>query len=283
MVGCAAFSHLQSGALMTRRSTFFVLLFCCFVVVFLFSHFFSTSPCCFFSLSLSLSLFLSLSLSQDMGNATNRVHNFKMPCIYLPSDDEHKDHKENAVTNAIGDLCASIAKCTQMKAQSNMSRLKKDSTFLLQWIDTLQKMDIEKKSAKSCRLQISRTLWMIVLSMVILSFLWVLVTFQSIVPDAITEQPLYGEIVTAVKPWVGSDEESSSLGRVMSFAKFVGTFFVFTFMASFVGSRANGYPTLTEFDLEKLNQIKIWVADVGTKESDRIWERYQGTVDGMRD
>ena len=218
-----------------------------------------------------------------MGKATDRVHNFKMPCIYLPGDDEHKDHKESAVTNAIGDLCASIAKCTQMKAQSNMSRLKKDSTFLLQWIDTLQKMDIEKKSAKSCRLQISRTLWMIVLSMIILSFLWVLVTFQSIVPDAITEQPLYGEIVTAVKPWVGNDEETSSLGRVVSFAKFVGTFFVFTFMASFVGSRANGYPTLTEFDLEKLNQIKIWVTDVGTKESDRIWERYQGTVDGMRD
>ena len=56
---------------------------------------------------------------------------------------------------------------------------------------------------------------MLVLSMVVVSFLWILVTFQSVVPDLITETPLYGEIVTALQPYLGADPEASSLTRLM--------------------------------------------------------------------
>ena len=103
-----------------------------------------------------------------MGNATENNHNFKMPCIYLPS---HATDDPHAAPNKIGDLCDEIVRCANMKAQSNMSRLKNDSDSLLSWIETVKKMDVEKKAAKGCRVQISRTLWVLVLSMVCLSFL----------------------------------------------------------------------------------------------------------------
>lgn len=239
----------------------------------------TTDPCvvCF---CLFCSICSCVCVFQDMGNATENNHNFKMPCIYLPS---HATDDPHAAPNKIGDLCDEIVRCANMKAQSNMSRLKKDSDSLLSWIETVKKMDVEKKAAKGCRVQISRTLWVLVLSMVCLSFLWILVTFQSIVPDVVTETPLYGEIVAAVQPYVSADKDASSLTRLMSFVKFIGTFMVLTFMARFVGSRAKGYPTLSEEELERIDFIQTWVKRAGSEKCDAIWNKFTGDVDGKKD
>ena len=239
----------------------------------------TTDPCvvCF---CLFCSISSCVCVFQDMGNATENNHNFKMPCIYLPS---HATDDPHAAPNKIGDLCDEIVRCANMKAQSNMSRLKKDSDSLLSWIETVKKMDVEKKAAKGCRVQISRTLWVLVLSMVCLSFLWILVTFQSIVPDVVTETPLYGEIVAAVQPYVSADKDASSLTRLMSFVKFIGTFMVLTFMARFVGSRAKGYPTLSEEELERIDFIQTWVKRAGSEKCDAIWNKFTGDVDGKKD
>ena len=148
---------------------------------------------------------------------------------------------------------------------------------------------------------------MLVLSMVVVSFLWILVTFQSVVPDLITETPLYGEIVTALQPYLGADPEASSLTRLMvrllslcirvslqyththffspsqSFIKFIGTFMIFTFMARFVGSRANGYPTLSGKEMARLADIQKWVTSAGNEKCDAIWNKFTGDVDGKKD
>ena len=76
-----------------------------------------------------------------------------MPCIYLPS---HAANGGNigdihAAPNKIGDLCDEIVRCANMKAQSNMSRLKKDSDLLLSWIDTLKKVDVRRRRRRRRR------------------------------------------------------------------------------------------------------------------------------------
>jgi hypothetical protein len=218
-----------------------------------------------------------------MGNATKNNHNFKMPCIYLPGM-HTVDDENNAAPNKIGDLCDNIVKCADMKAQNNMSRLSKDSEILLKYIDDLEKINAEKQSAKGFREQISKTLWIIVVSMVCFSFLWVLVTFQSIVPDMVTETSLYQEIVAAVQPYIsGNPDESSSLSRIISFCKFMGAFMTITFMARFVGSRAKEYPTLTDTEITRLDYIKKWVKRAGTDECDKMWKKFTDDVDGERD
>ena len=119
--------------------------------------------------------------------------------------------------------------------------------------------------------------------MILMSFLWVLVTFQSIVPDAITDTPLYQEVVTLTQPYARASPDDTSVTRMMSFVKFIGTFMMFTFMASFVSSRAKGYPTLSSNELERLNSLSQWIKEAGTVESDRIWSNFEKTVDGKKD
>ena len=178
-------------------------------------------------------------ITQDMKSAITHEHNFKLPTIFIPSIATKDASDRIGAANHIGDLCKEIETVSTRKAQKNLQRLKKDSQMLHAHATQLLNVNKEMNNAKSCRSNIAMALYLVSLSMVFLSFLWMIVAFENVLPSAISENELFAEIVVAAKPWVTAGPEVGALARLMSTGKFIGSFCVVTFLAGFMSRRSS--------------------------------------------
>ena len=144
----------------------------------------------------------------------------------------------------------------------------------------LLKVNKEMNSPKSCRSNLSMALYLVSFSMILLSFLWTIVAVNGILPAVVTENELYGEIVVAAKPWVSFDASVGMLARIMSMGKFIASFCVVTFLASFISRRSSQYTTLSDAEVSKVREL-IGVFDMVQEEHDKIWEDYLPDIDGQ--
>ena len=123
-------------------------------------------------------------------------------------------------------------------------------------------------------------LFMVSLSMVLLSFCWMLIAFESLLPASISEQELFQDIVKVATPWVTSDPDSGALDRLMSTGKFIAGFCAITFAASFIRKRGAHFKTLSDEEVERVGQL-IRIFDQAQEEHDQIWESYSSDIDGQ--
>lgn len=215
-----------------------------------------------------------------MKSAITHEHNFKLPTIFIPSIATKDASERIGAANHIGDLCKEIETVSTRKAQKNLERLKNDAKTLHGHATQLLKVNKEMNSAKSCRANLAMALYLVSLSMILLSFLWMIVAFEGFLPAAISENELYGEIVVAAKPWVTADADAGMLARLMSTGKFIASFCVVTFLASFVSRRSSQYNTLSDAEVSKVSKL-VSVFDLVQEEHDKIWEAYSSDIDGQ--
>ena len=218
---------------------------------------------------------------QDMRSATTTEHDFKLKTFFIPTlaKKSGSENQEKAQTNHIGELCKEIESAATFKAQDNLHRLQNDSQLLLRNAKQILEVNEQRRSSQACRRNIAISLSMVSLSMVILSFLWVMVTFQGMFPSSLTDQELFKEIVVAITPLVTADPSTSALQRVVASGKFIGGFCIITFVASFIHRRAAHFTTLTKDEKDEVEEL-IGVFGKVLEKHDAIWERYSSDIDG---